>query len=84
MPFVITQPCIGVKDSACTDVCPVDCIETNENEPMYYIDPGRCIDCEYCVAACPVQAIFDEFKVPGQWRSFIKKNRDFYTNVGKT
>ena len=26
MPFVITDPCIGTKDTACVDVCPVDCI----------------------------------------------------------
>ena len=26
MPFIITDPCIGTKDAACIDVCPVDCI----------------------------------------------------------
>ncbi|MBQ11918.1 MAG: ferredoxin, partial [Planctomyces sp.] len=26
MPYVITEPCIGVKDAACLEVCPVDCI----------------------------------------------------------
>jgi NAD-dependent dihydropyrimidine dehydrogenase PreA subunit len=26
MTYVITEPCIGVKDRACVDVCPVDCI----------------------------------------------------------
>ncbi|HYT46384.1 MAG TPA: ferredoxin, partial [Methylomirabilota bacterium] len=26
MTYVITQPCIGVKDASCVDVCPVDCI----------------------------------------------------------
>ena len=26
MAYVITEPCIGTKDSACVDVCPVDCI----------------------------------------------------------
>jgi ferredoxin len=28
MPFVITDPCIGTKDTACVDVCPVGCIST--------------------------------------------------------
>ena len=26
MTYVITQPCIGVKDGTCIDVCPMDCI----------------------------------------------------------
>ena len=26
MAYIITEPCIGTKDSACVDVCPVDCI----------------------------------------------------------
>jgi NAD-dependent dihydropyrimidine dehydrogenase PreA subunit len=24
--YIIAQPCIDVKDAACVDVCPVDCI----------------------------------------------------------
>lgn len=26
MPYVIAQPCVDVKDKACVDECPVDCI----------------------------------------------------------
>ena len=26
MAYVIAEPCIGTKDTACVDVCPVDCI----------------------------------------------------------
>ncbi len=26
MAYVIAEPCIGTKDSACVDACPVDCI----------------------------------------------------------
>ncbi|MBX2812411.1 MAG: ferredoxin family protein [Myxococcales bacterium] len=26
MAYVITEPCVGTCDGACTDVCPVDCI----------------------------------------------------------
>jgi NAD-dependent dihydropyrimidine dehydrogenase PreA subunit len=29
MTFVITEPCIDVKDRSCVDVCPVDCIYTD-------------------------------------------------------
>ena len=65
MPFVITDPCIGTKDSACVDVCPVDCIHPRKDEPefeqatMLYIHPDECIDCGACVPACPVAAIYD-------------------------
>ena len=31
MPYIITQPCEGVCDTACVDVCPVDCIYPPEN-----------------------------------------------------
>ena len=32
MTYVIAEPCIGVKDTACVDVCPVDCIHPTKNE----------------------------------------------------
>ena len=78
MPYVITEPCIGVKDASCLEVCPVDCIASSDDSEMYYIDPGTCIDCSYCESVCPVNAIFDEFSIPSDWRHFIAKNREFY------
>ena len=33
MAYVITEPCIGTKDTACVDVCPVDCIHPRKDEP---------------------------------------------------
>ncbi|MDA2935945.1 ferredoxin family protein [Patescibacteria group bacterium AH-259-L05] len=32
MTFIITEPCIGVCDTACVDVCPVDCIHFDVDE----------------------------------------------------
>src|SRR5258708_30799581 len=32
MTYVITQPCVGVKDASCVDVCPVDCIHPAHSE----------------------------------------------------
>ncbi len=78
MPYVITEPCIGVKDASCVEVCPVDCIQTTDESDMYYIDPEICIDCSYCESVCPVNAIFDEFAVPSKWRPFILKNKNFF------
>ena len=79
MTYVITEPCIGVKDATCVSVCPVDCIVTTDDDEMFYIDPVTCIDCAYCVAVCPVDAIFDEFTVPAQWRDYIRQNREYFT-----
>ncbi len=73
MTYVITEPCIGVKDRACVDVCPVDCIY--EGEDMLYIHPDECIDCGACEPECPVTAIFPEEDVPEEWTSYIEKNR---------
>ena len=42
MTYVIAEPCIDVKDRACVDVCPVDCI--HEVGRMLVIDPEECID----------------------------------------
>ncbi|NLN29340.1 MAG: ferredoxin family protein [Firmicutes bacterium] len=76
MAFVITEPCIGVKDAACVEVCPVDCI--HEGEDQYYIDPDECIDCGACEPECPVEAIFPEDEVPEEWQHFIEKNANFF------
>jgi len=72
MPFIIAEPCIGTKDAACVDVCPVECIY--EAEDQFYIHPDECIDCCACVPACPVSAIFPEEDIPEEWVSFIDKN----------
>ncbi len=78
LPFVITEPCIGVKDKSCIEVCPVKCIASDDEEEMYFIDPGVCINCSYCEPVCPVNAIFDEFKLPSDQRIYLRKNRQFY------
>ena len=76
--YVITQPCIGVKDASCVEVCPVDCIHTDDAADMYYIDPDECIDCGACVDPCPVDAIYPEDEVPGDQTQFIKINADYF------
>ena len=63
MTYTICEPCIDVKDRACVDECPVDCIY--EGGRMLYIQPDECVDCGACEPACPVTAIFYEDDVPG-------------------
>jgi len=76
MPYVITEACIGVKDRACVDVCPVDCIY--EGDDQLFIHPDECIDCGACEPECPVTAIFPEEDVPQTQRQFIQINRDVF------
>ena len=76
MTYVIAEPCIGVKDHACVDVCPVECIY--EGEDQLYIHPDECIDCGACEPECPVTAIFEESAVPEQWKDYIAKNADAF------
>ncbi len=78
MAYVITEPCIGVKDKACVNVCPVDCIHGTDSDEMLYIQPDECIDCGACAPECPVSAIYPLEDVPAQWKSFIQKNADYF------
>lgn len=78
MPYVITGACIGVKDGSCVDVCPVDCIATDDEAPQYYIDPDACIDCSACVNVCPVDAIFSSFDLPAGLQEYEEINARWF------
>lgn len=84
MTYVIAEPCIGTKDRACVEVCPVDCIhpraEEDQGELMLYINPDECIDCGACEPVCPVTAIFPLDAVPPEWQEYIEKNAAWYAN----
>jgi NAD-dependent dihydropyrimidine dehydrogenase PreA subunit len=76
MTTVIAEPCIGVKDKACVEVCPLDCIY--EGAKMLYINPDECIDCGACQPVCPMSAIFLEEELPEKWKHFVAINRNFF------
>jgi NAD-dependent dihydropyrimidine dehydrogenase PreA subunit len=84
MTYIIAETCIGTKDTACVEVCPVNCIHPTRDEPefeaaeMLYIDPDECIDCGACEPVCPVNAIYPEDELPAEWEEYIAKNADFY------
>lgn len=81
MASFITDPCIDTKDTACVDVCPVDCIHPRKDEPefkeatMLYIHPEECIDCGACIPACPVGAIYQDSDLPASQNLLAQANK---------
>ncbi len=79
MAYVIAEPCVNTKDTACVEVCPVDCIHPRKDaadfdkETMLYIDPDVCIDCGACEPA-PADL------VPEKWAQYTQINADWYKN----
>jgi NAD-dependent dihydropyrimidine dehydrogenase PreA subunit len=80
MVFVIAEPCVDVKDRACVDECPVDCIY--EGPRKLYIHPDECVDCGACEPVCPVDAIYYETAVPARWRGFLAVDAEFFAPAG--
>ncbi|QYH35999.1 ferredoxin [Salinibacterium sp. M195] len=80
MTYVIAQPCVDVKDKACIDACPVDCIY--EGGRSLYIHPDECVDCGACDPVCPVEAIFYVDDVPDAWAEYTRANVDFFSELG--
>jgi NAD-dependent dihydropyrimidine dehydrogenase PreA subunit len=78
--YIICEPCVGTKDTACVDVCPVDCIHPRKDEAafsgarMLYIHPHECIDCGACVPECPVDAIYADADLPADQDAFLAIN----------
>lgn len=90
MAYVIAEPCIGKKDTACVDVCPMDCIHPRKDEGDFataaqlYIEPESCIDCGACVPVCPVTAIFWAEELPEKWKHFAQINAEWYAPKSQT
>ena len=72
--YVIVEPCIGVKDKACVEVCPVDCIHGGDDDAQMFINPDDCIGCGTCESECPVEAIYEGDQVPEKWKHYIELN----------
>ncbi|MET7479265.1 ferredoxin [Streptomyces sp. NPDC005648] len=80
MTYVIAKPCVDLKDRACVDECPVDCIY--EGPRKMYINPDECVDCGACEPVCPVEAIFYEDAVPPEWDGYRAADREVFVPLG--
>lgn len=80
MTYVITQACVDIKDLACVEECPVDCIY--EGNRMLYIHPDECVDCGACEPVCPTEAIFYEDDVPADQAEYYDINVKFFDDIG--
>ncbi len=80
MTYIIGLPCVDVKDRACVEECPVDCIY--EGNRMLYIHPEECVDCGACEPVCPVEAIYYEDDLPADQAEYYDINAQFFENLG--
>jgi NAD-dependent dihydropyrimidine dehydrogenase PreA subunit len=78
--YVISEACVDLKDKACIEECPVDCIY--EGGRMLYIHPDECVDCGACEPVCPVEAIYYEDDVPEGSKAFTAANAEFFLELG--
>ena len=79
MTYTVTPYCDGCKYTDCVEVCPVEAF--HEGPTMLYINPETCIDCDVCVAQCPVEAIFPEDQVPEKWAEWTQINAQECENL---
>lgn len=83
MAYVIADPCVAVCDTACVQICPVNCIHgPAPDEPkataQLFIDADECICCGACQPVCPVNAIFDESALPKKWTDALARRDLFF------
>ncbi|WP_235666505.1 4Fe-4S dicluster domain-containing protein [Mycolicibacterium chitae] len=71
-------------DYSCLEVCPAGCIHPTPDDPDFaraeqlYINPESCLECGACVDACPVDAVYDESRLPARWSAYTGFNRDYF------
>lgn len=82
MTYTVTQYCVDCRYTDCVEVCPVEAFHIGPR--MVYINPETCIDCDACVPACPVSAIFPEDEVPEKWAHYTAINANECANYPTT
>ncbi len=72
MAYIVTEQCINCKHTDCVAVCPADAFHEGPN--FVVINPDSCIECDLCVPACPVGAIYAPENIPDGQSDFIAIN----------
>ncbi len=80
MTYVIAQPCVDVKDKACIEECPVDCIY--EGKRSLYIHPDECVDCGAASRSARSRRSTTRTTSPEQWSEYYKANVEFFDDLG--
>ena len=84
MAYVIAEPCIGTKDTACVDACPVDCIHPEEgfrevrDRGIALHRSGRMHRLRRLRARLPVSAIFALDDLPEKWKEYTERNAKYF------
>ena len=80
MTYVIAQPCVDLKDLACVEECPVDCIY--EGKRMLYIHPDECVDCGVRAGVPSRGDLLRGHDTPEEWKEYYNANVDFFSDLG--
>ena len=80
MTYIIAEPCIGVKDLACVEVCPstVSTPPMVKGEDMLYIDPDECIDCAHASPSVRSRRSSKSQRSPEYWAQYYDINVNFF------
>jgi ferredoxin len=78
MTHVVTERCVRCRYTDCCAVCPVFCFYEIDHPPMLVIDPDTCIDCQACIPACPVNAIWFQGELPQEYHDWTDRNRRLF------
>ena len=68
MTYIIAEPCVGVCDTACVEVCPVDCIHFTKDKDVGEEAKAEGFDPE------GKQLFID----PEEWNKYVKMNYEFF------
>jgi ferredoxin len=79
MTHVVTARCVDCRYTYCVVECPVACFWEVKSPHMLVIDPATCIDCEACVPACPINAIWPDHELPPEYAEWTEKNAQLFT-----
>lgn len=74
MTYVVSRHCVDCKYTDCVAVCPVDAF--HEADRILLINPDTCVNCDACVPACPVEAIYSEENLPSQYAAYLDLNKN--------